>query len=176
LTFEGLATAVVGPATLPGLAAVLDPSGGYVMLSGHNPLPDVGWTDALVPLTPDQVRRPGLLRVARLQFDAVFDTVEFLDAVDGLAVFGGLVRQFAMQPRSDIDFDDPRAPVRATRYRAAGLQVGFDLPHAQESAVVFALEVGLLDAALERLGPLWPCIARRIRTLADARTRSRALI
>lgn len=65
---------------------------------------------------------------------------------------GGLVRQFAKPPRHDLSFDDQRAAVRMARYRAFGLRVGFDLPRARESALIFAVGEETLSMALGRLG------------------------
>jgi hypothetical protein len=152
LTEEGLATALVGPATLSELAAALEPSGGHVMLSGHSPLGGAGWIEAMVPLTPDQALQPDVLRVSRLQFDALLATGQFLDAAERLRHVGGLVRQFAKPPRHDVSFDDRRAAVRMSRYRAFDLRVGFDLPHARESALIFSVEEATLSTALSRLG------------------------
>ena len=152
VTEEGLATALVGPATLTELASALEPSAGHVLLSGHRPLAGAGWIEARVPLTSDQALRPNLLRVSRLQFDALLTTDEFLGVVERLDGVGGLVRQFAKLPSDDVNLDDPRATVRMARYRAFGLRVGFDLPHARESALIFAIDEETLSMALSRLG------------------------
>src|SRR5690348_1723121 len=140
VTEEGLATALVGPATLTELASALEPSAGHVLLSGHSPLTGTGWIEARVPLTSDEALQPNPLRVSRLRFDALFTTDGFLGVVERLDDVGGLVRQFAKLPGDDLNLDDPRAAVRMARYRAFGLRIGFDLPHARESALIFALD------------------------------------
>jgi hypothetical protein len=152
VTEEGLVTALVGPATLPKLAAAWEPSRGHVTLTGHSPLTATGWTEAMVPLTPEQLLQPRVLRVARLQFDALLDTDEFLDTVEQLGRLGGLVHQFGKPPRYDLRFDDSRPTARLARYRAFDLRVGFDLPHAQESALIFAVTDEALNEAFNRLG------------------------
>jgi hypothetical protein len=93
---------------------------------------------------------------------------EFLGVVDRLGGVGGFVRQLAKPPRHNPSFDDRRAAVRTARYRAFGLRVGFDLPHAREDALIFAIDEETLSAALSRLG-LWQagrnqCPCRRRRT------------
>jgi hypothetical protein len=122
------------------------------MLSEHSPLNGAGWIEAMVPLTPDQALQPSLLRVSRLRFAALFTTDEFLGVVDRLGGVGGLVRQLAKPPRHDLSFDDRRATVRIARYRALDLRVGFDLPHARENALIFAIDEETLSTALSRLG------------------------
>jgi hypothetical protein len=102
-----LVTALVGPATLPGLAPALDPTVDHVLLGQHNPVTGVGWTPALRPLTAEAALPPGRRRGARLHYEVLFATRDFLQAVHQLDRFGATVRQFAKAPRADVDFDDP---------------------------------------------------------------------
>jgi hypothetical protein len=107
VTPDGLATALVGPATLPELAVALDPQTNHVLFSEHVPIAGTGWTEALVPLTADVALQPTRLRISRLRYDALFETQEFLQTVDQISQFGARVRQFTKLPRADVNFDDP---------------------------------------------------------------------
>jgi hypothetical protein len=107
--------------------------------------------------------------VANLRYDALFDTQDFLHAVDHLDEYGADVAQFSKLPRTDIGFDDPRPNVRATRYRAFGLRVRIDLPHRNEVANIITLDQASMQEALTRLGATWTPqrharIAQRCRT------------
>jgi hypothetical protein len=159
---------MVGPATLPELAAAIDPQGPHVLLSAHAPTAGSTWTEWLLPLTADVAVEPRRLRVANLSYDVLFNTQDFLQAVDQLDLqavdqldlqavdqldqFGVHVLQFTRLPRADVSFEDPRPAVRATRYRAFGLRIGIDLPHRNEVANVVTLDDPSLDDALIRLG------------------------
>ena len=129
----------------------LDHEAQYVVLSPHAPIAGTGWAEALVPLSAETALAPTRLRVARLRYDALFETGDFLATVHELTRFGGLVRQFSTPPRADVDLDDPRTSVRVARYRAFQLRVGIDLPHPREVANLVALSDDLLDESLDRL-------------------------
>lgn len=150
-TAAGLASATVGPATLPELALALDPDVPHVMLSDHGPFSGTAWTEALVPLTDEQALRPMRLRVTHLRYDLLLDVHEFLRVVDQVGERGAVVRQFARLPRPDLDYDDSRPDVRAARYRAFGLHLAIYLPHPHEVANLVALSDAILDASLERV-------------------------
>jgi hypothetical protein len=81
VTSEGLASALVGPATLPELAVALDHEAQYVVLSAHAPIAGTGWAEALVPLSAETALAPTRLRVAHLRYDALFETGDFLATV-----------------------------------------------------------------------------------------------
>jgi hypothetical protein len=142
---------MVGPTTLPELSAALDPTVGHVLLTGHAPLAGVGWVESRVPLSGDPATQPFPLHVTRLTYDALFGICRFLDAVQHLSRFGALVHQLAKCPPPTVSFDDPRGAVRAARYRAFDLVIGFDLPHQGEVANLIALSTDQLDHALARL-------------------------
>jgi hypothetical protein len=151
LTPDGLISAMVGPSALSALAAALDPRAPYVRLGCHAPLAGRGWTPVSLPLTGASAStRP--IRVASLRYDALFDTQDFLHAVDQLDEYGADVAQFDRLPRVDVSFDDPRPHVRAARYRAFGLRVRIDLPHRNEVANIITLDEVSMQEALTRLG------------------------
>jgi hypothetical protein len=68
---------MVGPATLPELAAAIDPQGPHVLLSAHAPTAGSTWTEWLLPLTADVAVEPRRLRVANLSYDVLFNTQDF---------------------------------------------------------------------------------------------------
>ena len=140
---------MVGPATLPELATALDPQGSHVLLSAHALMAGCDWAELALPLNSDA--SPRHMHVARLSFDALFDTRDFLHVVDQLDRHGADVRQFDTRPRADVRFDDTRAAVRVARYRAFGLRVGIHLPHRNEVANIVTLDEASLDEALGRL-------------------------
>ena len=147
---NGLFTALVGPTTLPELAVALDPKAPFVLLSDHTPVAG-GWHEVLVPFTARQGLQPVRATVRRLTFDVLLDTAAFLRLVPDLAEFGATVRQFRKRPRADVDFDDARAGPRAAKYRAHGLTVSFELPHAHETALLVCIGKAELQATLTRI-------------------------
>ncbi|SCE91517.1 hypothetical protein GA0070607_3163 [Micromonospora coriariae] len=142
---------MVGPATLPALARAFDPHTGYVLLSEHAPLEGAEWNDCLVPLTADGQLEPTRLTIARLKYDVLFETSDFLRAADKVGRRGALAWQFAKRPRADVDFNDARPSARIHRYHAFGLHLKVDLPHPGEVANLVALSSQALDDALQRL-------------------------
>jgi hypothetical protein len=147
---NGLFTAMVGPTTLPELAVALDPEAPFVLLSDHTPVAG-GWHEVLVPFTARQGLQPVRATVRRLSFDVLLDTAAFLRLVPDLAQFGATVWQFCKRPRADTHFDDPRPGPRAAKYRAHGLTVSIELPHAHEVAMLTCVGEAELQAALTRI-------------------------
>jgi hypothetical protein len=152
---NGLFTAMVGPTTLPELAVALDPHAPFVLLSDHTPVAG-GWHEVLVPFTARQGLQPVRATVRRLSFDALLDTAAFLRLVPeltqpDLAQLGATVRQFRKRPRADVHFDDPRPGPRAAKYRAFGLTIGIELPHAHEVAMLTCVEEAEFQATLTRI-------------------------
>lgn len=152
---NGLYTALVGPTTLPELAVALDSEAPFVLMSDHTAVAG-GWHEVLVPFTARQGLQPIRATVRRLTFDVLLDTAAFLGLVSDLAQpdvaqLGVRVRQFRKRPRADVHFDDPRPGPRAAKYRAYGLTVGFELPHAHEVAMLTCVGEAELQATLARI-------------------------
>lgn len=152
---NGLFTALVGPTTLPELAVALDPEAPFVLMADHTPVAG-GWHEVLVPFTARQGLQPIRATVRRLTFDVLLDTAAFLRLVPDLAQpdlaqRGVRVRQLRKRPRADVHFEDPRPGPRAAKYRAYGLTVGFELPHAHEVAMLTCLGEAEFEAALARI-------------------------
>ena len=59
-----------------------------------------------------RLAQPVRLRVARLRYDVLFATRDFLQAVHQLHQFGAGIHQFTKAPRADVDFDLAYAPER----------------------------------------------------------------
>ncbi|RZS41197.1 hypothetical protein EV193_103517 [Herbihabitans rhizosphaerae] len=150
-TTGGLCTALVGAATVPDLAAALDPAERYVLLPEFTPLQG-DWQDALIPMSPGRGTSPVKVTVKRVAADVLLETSAFLELAPELFALGCTALQFRDPPRAFTNYDDERPHARAARYRSAGLTVRFDLPHARESALLTTTDEESLRAALTRLG------------------------
>jgi hypothetical protein len=148
----GLSTALVGPMSMVEVVAALDPAAEYVLLPDFTPVQGAGWADVMVPLTPDRALRPDRAKVSRVSMNLLLPTAEFTEIAGELAEYGVLLLQFRTEPRPEVDYNDVRPKVRFERYKAAGLTVRIELPHARESALMSATNAQDLSAALGRLG------------------------
>jgi hypothetical protein len=142
---DGLVTAMVGPTTVSRLASVFDPSAPWILLTDFRPGLK-GWQQVRVPLLSRQLMDPVPATVRMLGFEVLLSTEQFLALAPELDDGGLLARQFTKRPDDRVQF--PHARVPANRYRAFGLVVGIDLPHAHEVAQVVATSDERLDRAL----------------------------
>ncbi|PZF79480.1 hypothetical protein [Jiangella anatolica] len=146
----GLHTVGTEPATVPELAAALDPDAPWVLLPRFTPIDGRTWQDAVVPWWPGRAE-PIPATVRRMSIDLLLPTAEFLRLAPDLADAGIELLQFRQRPRPDIDYVEvTNAHARAARLRMSELTIGIDLPHAGEVAQLAATSAADLDAAIER--------------------------
>jgi hypothetical protein len=151
---DGSASVPIWSGRLSELATVMDPQIPFVVVEGHLALGMTQWSTAAVPLSSRSAERPRTWRARRLSFDLLLTPAELIETAEELgdAVHGGaLLWQAGRCPPPTFSLEEKTGQARSTAAHGLDIRLVLDLPHAGETALLWALTPDLLHQAMHRL-------------------------
>ncbi len=143
---DGSFCLALAPCTSRVLAYLLDPSARIIWLVNHWPHRTIQWWQAPVPLTTTDAAR--LLRVRNLSYDLEMDRDTFLSELPQFEEFGMDLYQLTRSVPDSLRVEHLTEKVRRRVLIQNGAVSHFQLPHAGEVAVFWAISRQILERAL----------------------------